>query len=84
MLAPRDDQRWVELIGEVESVSGRLLVLRVEGGRVNVDVSSLRANLERTVAPGSIIKVYGVPVELRFKAMGFIEPGVQTHGSNSR
>jgi len=84
MLAPRDDQRWVELIGEVESVSGRTLVLRTESGRVNVDATSLRSNLERTIVPGSTIKVYGLPVELRFKAMGFIDPGTQTHGSNSR
>jgi hypothetical protein len=84
MLAPREDQRWVELVGEVESVSGRTLVLRTESGRVNIDASSLRSNLERTIVPGSTIKVYGLPVELRFKAMGFIDPGTQTHGSNSR
>jgi hypothetical protein len=84
MLPPRDDQRWVELVGEVESVSGRTLVLRTESGRVNIDASSLRSNLERTIVPGSTIKVYGLPVELRFKAMGFIDPGTQTHGSNSR
>lgn len=84
MLAPRDDQRWVKLVGEVEALNGRTLVLKVEGGRVHVDVSSLRANLERTIAPGSTIKVYGVPVELRFRAMGFIDPGVQGHGANPR
>jgi hypothetical protein len=53
---------------------GRTLVLKVDGGRVSVDVSSLRANLERTVTPGSTVKVYGVPVDVRFKAMGFMDP----------
>jgi hypothetical protein len=74
MLVPTDDHRWVELIGEVETLSGRTLVLKVDGGRVSVDLSSLRANLERLVTPGSMVKIYGVPVELRFKAMGFIDP----------
>ena len=74
MLLPTDDHRWVELTGEVETVTGRTLVLKVDGGRVSVDLSSLRANLERLVTPGSTVKVYGVPVELRFKAMGFIDP----------
>jgi hypothetical protein len=46
----------------------------VAGGRVTVDVSSLSGNLERLVTPGSKVKFYGVPVELRFKAMGFIDP----------
>lgn len=73
MLVPSDDQRWIELVGEVETLVGRVLVLKVDGGRVNVDVSGLRANLG-PLAPGSVVKVYGVPVELRFKAMGFIDP----------
>jgi len=73
MLVPSGDQRWIELVGEVETLVGRVLVLKVDGGRVNVDVSSLRANLG-PLAPGSVVKVYGVPVELRFKAMGFIDP----------
>src|SRR5262245_49722653 len=74
MLVPTDEHRWVEIMGEVESLNGRTLVLKVDGGRVSVDLSSLRANLERIVTPGSMVKVYGVPVELRFKAMGFIDP----------
>lgn len=73
-MLPVDDRRWTELTGEVETLVGRTLVLKVDGGRVIVDVSSLSANLERMVAPGSKVKVYGVPVELRFKAMGFIDP----------
>lgn len=73
-MLPVDDRRWTELTGEVEALVGRTLVLKVDGGRVIVDVSSLSANLERMVAPGSKVKVYGVPVELRFKAMGFIDP----------
>jgi hypothetical protein len=73
-MLPVDDRRWTELTGEVETLVGRTLVLKVDGGRVIVDVSSLSANLERMVAPGSRVKVYGVPVELRFKAMGFIDP----------
>jgi len=72
MLPPADDHRWVELVGEVETFAGRTLVLKVDGGRVSVDVSSVGANLERVVTPGAMVKVYGVPVELRFKAMGFI------------
>jgi hypothetical protein len=73
-MVPVDDRRWTELTGEVEAFIGRTLILKVDGGRVTVDVSSLSGNLERMVAPGSKVKVYGVPVELRFKAMGFIDP----------
>jgi hypothetical protein len=73
-MVPVDERRWTELTGEVEAFVGRTLILKVDGGRVSVDVSSLSSNLERMVAPGSRIKVYGVPVELRFKAMGFIDP----------
>jgi hypothetical protein len=79
MLLPSDDHRWMELVGEVEKVVGRTLVLRVNGARVSVDMSSVGGNLERVVAPGSTVKVYGVPVELRFKAMGFIDPDARAH-----
>jgi hypothetical protein len=72
LLLPTQDQRWIELVGEVERLVGHTLVLKVDGGRVSVDVSGLRGNLERALTPGSTVKVYGVPVELRFKAMGFI------------
>jgi len=72
MPLPADDHRWIELVGEVEKVVGSTLVLKVDGGRVSVDVSSVGGNLERVVTPGAMVKVYGVPVELRFKAMGFI------------
>jgi hypothetical protein len=78
MMVPTDNPRWVELIGEVETIVGHALVLRVDGGRVSVDMSSLSVNLERSLAPGTTVKVYGVPVELRFKAMGIIEPNVRT------
>jgi hypothetical protein len=74
------DARWTELTGEVEAFSGRTLVLKVDGGRVSVDTSSLSGNLERMVAPGSKVKVYGVPTELRFKAMGFIDPDARGRG----
>jgi hypothetical protein len=73
LVVPKDDQRWVELVGEVERIVGRTLVLKVEGGRVSVDVSGLNANLERAMAPGTTVKVYGVPVELKFKAMGIMQ-----------
>ena len=79
-MVPVDERRWTELTGEVESLSGRTLVLKVDGGRVTVDVSSLSANLDRMVAPGSKVKVYGVPIELRFKAMGFIDPDARGRG----
>jgi hypothetical protein len=80
-MSPVDDRRWTELVGEVEKFVGRTLVLRVDGGgRVSVDVSSLSGNLERMVAPGSRVKVYGVPVELRFKALGFIDPDARGRG----
>ena len=79
MLVPSDEHRWVEIAGEVETLAGRTLVLKVDGGRVSVDLSSLRANLERIVTPGSLVKFYGVPVELRFKAMGFIDPDARPH-----
>jgi len=80
MMIPNDNARWVEIVGEVETMSGGTLVLKVDGGRVTVDVSSLRTNLERSIAPGTKLKIYGVPVELRFKAMGFIEPNARAHG----
>jgi uncharacterized protein YdeI (BOF family) len=73
LVVPNRDQRWVELTGEVEQMIGRTLVLRVDGGRVSVDISGLNANLERAMAPGTTVKVYGVPVELRFKAMGIMQ-----------
>jgi hypothetical protein len=81
-MVPVDDRRWTELTGEVEGFVGRTLILKVDGGRVSVDISSLSGNLERMVAPGSRVKVYGVPVELRFKAMGFIDPDAR--GGRSR
>ena len=73
-MLPVDDRRWTEVSGEIEAFVGRTVVLKVDGGRVTVDVSSLSGNLERIVAPGTKVKFYGVPVELRFKAMGFIDP----------
>jgi len=70
-----DDRRWTEISGIVESLVGRTLVLRSEEGHVAVDVSSLSPSLERMVTPGTMVRVYGVPVEMRFKAMGFFDPG---------
>jgi hypothetical protein len=75
-----DNARWVEIVGDVETISGGTLVLKVDGGRVSVDVSGLRANLERSLAPGTKLRVYGVPVDDRFKAMGFIEPDARPRG----
>ena len=73
LVVPSPDQRWVELVGEVDRVVGRTLVLKVNGGRVSVDISGLvGGNAERLFAPGSTVKVYGVPVELKFRAMGFV------------
>jgi hypothetical protein len=73
LVVPSPDQRWVELVGEVERVVGRTLVLKVNGGRVSVDMSGLvGGNAERLFAPGATVKVYGVPVELKFRAMGFL------------
>ena len=41
--------------------------------RVSVDLSGLvDGKAERLCAPGSTVKVYGVPVELKFRAMGFL------------
>jgi hypothetical protein len=73
LVVPSPDQRWVELVGEVERVVGRTLVLKVNGGRVSLDMSGLvGGNAERLFTPGSTVKVYGVPVELKFRAMGFL------------
>jgi hypothetical protein len=77
---PVGERRWTELTGQVETFVGRTLVLRVDGGRVSVDTSSLSGNLERMVAPGSTVKVYGVPVEMRFKALGFIDADARGRG----
>jgi hypothetical protein len=68
-----EDRRWTEITGVVESLVGRTLLLRSTEGRVAVDVSSLSPNLERYLTPGATVRVYGVPVELRFKAMGFFD-----------
>jgi hypothetical protein len=65
----------MEISGVVESVSGHTLIIRSDDGRVAVGISSLSLNVDRTVAPGSPVRVYGVPVELRFKAMGFVDHG---------
>jgi hypothetical protein len=73
-----DDRRWTEVSGVVESIVGRTLVLRAPEGRVAVDVSGLSGNLERMVTPGATVRVYGVPVEMRFKALGFFDPGPGT------
>jgi len=70
-----EPRRWTEISGVVESLVGRTLVLRSDEGRVAVDVSSLSQSLDRMVTPGSTVRVYGVPVEVRFKAMGVFDPG---------
>ena len=70
----RDDRRWTEVTGVVEAINGRTLVLRSAEGRVAVDMSSLSSNLERILTPGATVRVYGLPVEVRFKAMGFVSP----------
>jgi len=73
----RDDRRWTEITGVVEAVSGRTLVLRTTEGRVAVDMSSLSSNIDRIVTPGSTVRVYGLPIEVRFKAMGFVDSGAR-------
>ena len=73
----RDDRRWTEITGVVEAVSGRTLVLRSSEGRVAVDMSSLSSNIDRIITPGSTVRVYGLPIEVRFKAMGFVESGAR-------
>jgi hypothetical protein len=73
----RDDRRWTEITGVVEAVNGRTLVLRTTEGRVAVDMSNLSSNLERLVMPGSTVRVYGLPIEVRFKAMGFVDSGTR-------
>lgn len=54
---------------------GRTLILRADEGRVAVDISGLSPHLDRMVRPGTTVKVYGVPVEVRFKALGLVESG---------
>ena len=40
---------------------------------MSLDMSGLvGGNAERLFTPGSTVKVYGVPVELKFRAMGFL------------
>src|SRR5205823_6130289 len=70
-----DERRWTEISGVGESLVRRTLILRSDEGRVAVDVSSLSPSLERMATPGTMVRVYGVPVEMRFKAMGFFDPG---------
>jgi len=72
-----DDRRWTEVTGVVESPIGRTLVLRTPEGQVAVDVSNLSSSIDRIVTLGSTIRVYGVPVEMRFKAMGFLDLGAR-------
>jgi len=72
-----DERRWTEISGVVESLVGRTLILRSDEGRVAVDLSSLSQNIDRAITPGAHVRVYGVPVEIRFKAMGFFDPGTR-------
>lgn len=52
-------------------VSARTLVLRPEDGPVFVvDVSELNADLSERIKPGTIVSVYGDPVETKFQARG--------------
>jgi hypothetical protein len=72
-----DERRWTEISGVVESLVGRTLILRSDEGRVAVDLSALSQNIDRAITPGAQVRVYGVPVEVRFKAMGFFDPGTR-------
>jgi hypothetical protein len=72
-----DERRWTEISGVVESLVGRTLILRSDEGRIAVDLSALSQNIDRAITPGAHVRVYGVPVEVRFKAMGFFDPGTR-------
>ena len=67
-------RRWTEIRGVVQALTARTFVLKADDGqRVVVDVSALSPGLVESTAIGSVVTVYGVPVEQRFKATGFIE-----------
>jgi hypothetical protein len=67
-------RRWTEIRGVVQALTARTVVLKADDGqRVIVDVSALSPGLVESTAIGSVVTVYGVPVEQRFKATGFIE-----------
>ncbi len=66
--------RWIEIQGVVQSVTGRTVVLEGDNGQIiTVDASSLSPNFPDMVRPGALVSVFGLPVEQRFKAMGFID-----------
>jgi hypothetical protein len=65
--------RWTEIRGVVQALAARAFILKADDGqRVIVDVSALSQGLVESTTIGSVVRVYGVPVEPRFKATGFI------------
>lgn len=50
-----------------------MLVLKTDDGqRVIIDVSALSPGLAESTKIGTVVKVYGIPTEQRFKASGYI------------
>lgn len=66
--------RWSEMQGLVRAVEGNSMVVKTAEGRlVIVDVSAI-ALAANSIKPGTSITVYGTPGELRFQAVGLVEP----------
>jgi hypothetical protein len=72
---PKTSRRWVEIEGVVQSVDGKTVTLLTDDGQiVTLDASALTPTLPDMVRPGARVSAFGTPVELKFKAMGFVEP----------
>lgn len=66
--------RWSEMQGLVRAVEGNSMVVKTAEGRlVIVDVSAI-ALAASSIKPGTSITVYGTPGDLRFQAVGLVEP----------
>ena len=67
--------RWTEVQGIVLAVTPGTLVLKADDGqRIVVDVSASSPGIASSTLIGSFVKVYGITIEQRFKAAGFMEP----------
>lgn len=68
--------QWSRLDGMVEAVAGSTLTLKMDDGAVAyVDISQLSPNVAQVLRQGTVISVFGYPLEQKFEAAGYI----QTH-----
>jgi hypothetical protein len=66
--------QWSRLDGTVESVAGSTLTLKMDDGALAyVDISQLSPNVAQVLRQGTVVTVYGYPIEQRFEAAGYIQ-----------